>query len=233
MMGALRPDRLRLALPAEDVLGLTCEHLRACGFEVPDLSLPGLHLVRDPLGHGVDFEVFKLAPQDVGTYVEYGISQLGVMSTDLLREGHARVWHPYTFPYGRWPLVLAAPRGRTMDNLTARPVLRLATSLPSVTRDIFAARGLSIEVVNVEDTTTACLLGLADAYVARLVDPQALVRNGFRVLEVLSQTRLKLVVNPACYAARRRSIQALMRALREHQPSESAPLEIPFDDDEL
>ena len=52
MMGALRPDRLRLALPAEDVLGLTCEHLRACGFEVPDLSLPGLHLVRDPLGHG-------------------------------------------------------------------------------------------------------------------------------------------------------------------------------------
>jgi ATP phosphoribosyltransferase len=121
----------------------------------------------------------------------------------------------------------------TMDNLTARPVLRLATSLPNVTRDIFAARGLAIEVVNVEDTTTACLLGLADAYVARLVDPQGLVRNGFRVLEVLAQTRLKLVVNPGCYATRRKPIQALMRALRAHQPAEAPPFEIPFDDDEL
>lgn len=230
----LRTDRLRLALPEGRELATTITQLRACGFELPDTLNPGLHFVEDPFGVGVHFEVFKLAPPDVGTYVEHGISQLGVMGTDLLRESDARVWRPFTFSHGEYPIVLAAPRGINLDALAVRPVIRLATSLPKLTRDIFAARGLSIEVVPVEDSTTACLLGLADGYVDRLYEPDALLREGFRVIEVLGYSRLKLLINRASYAMRREAIDRFMACLEAHQPPPPAPIEIPFDgDDEL
>lgn len=229
----LRANRLRLALPEGRDLTTICEQLRACGFELPAELNPGIHLVDDPLGVGVDFEVFKLAPTDVGTYVEHGISQLGIMSTELLREGDAEVWRPFTFSYGAYPLVLAAPRGINLDALAVRPLVRLATSLPRLTRDVFAARGMVIEVVPVEDSTTACLLGLADGYVDRLVDPDAIVREGFRVLEVLGHARLKLLVNRASYAMRHEAIGTFMDRLEAHQPPAPAPLEIPFDLEEI
>ena len=227
-----RPTRLRLALPEGRDLHAICEHLRACGITLPELDNPGLHRVRDPLGIGVDFDIFKLAQADVGTYVEHGISQLGVMATDLLREGDVNVWRPFTFNYGTYPLVLAAPRGITLDSLAKRPTVRLATSLPQLTRDIFASRGLPIEVVPVEDSTTACMLGLADGYVDRLVDPDAVVHQGFRVLEVLGKARLKLIVNRASYAMRRHAMDTFMECLQDFHPPTPRPIFIPFDRDD-
>ena len=229
MMGM---DRLRLALPDSSELDAICRHLRACGFDLPDLTLPGLHRVEDPLGTGAHFDVFKLAPADVGTYVEHGIAQLGVISTDLIREADAQVWRPFTFSYGNYPLVLAAPQGLTLDHLSSRPIMRLATSLPELTRRLFTARGMSIEVVPVEDSATACLLGLADGYVDRMTSPHTLTDQGFRVLEVIGQAHLKLTLNRTCYTSRRSTISELIHRLYVHQPPEPDQLTIPFDIDD-
>lgn len=220
---------LRFAIPECDELETLCVQLEQCGFALPDLNQPGIHVVRDPLGLGIDFEVFKLSSSDVGTYVEHGISHLGVSSTEILHEVDARLWRPFTFSYGTYPLVLAAPQGINFDSLALRPLVRIATSLPRLTREVFASRGLNIEVVAVEDSTTACLLGLADAYVERLVDPNVLIREGFRVLEVLGHARLKLVVNRASYTMRRSAIDHFMERLDAHQPDPEPPLDIPFD----
>ena len=229
MMPLPGPKTLRLALPSGDDLTNVCALLRRCGFDLPEIDSIGLYPVIDPLGIGVDFEIFRLAPADVGTYVEHGISQLGVMSTELIRESDSRVWRPYTFPFGNYPLVLAAPHGITLDTLMMRPTVRLATSLPQMTRDIFAARGMAIEVVPVEDTTTACLLGLSDGYVDRLVSPNEIIAQGFRVLEVVGRARLKLIVNKASYPMRRAAIDAFIEALALHEPNPSESMEIPFD----
>jgi len=222
-------DLLRFALPDCRELDELIEHLRAAGFVVPDLATSGLHRVVDPMGTHVDFDVFKLAPGDVGTYVEHGIAHLGIKSTDLIRETRAQVWRPFTFSYGAYPLILAAPKGFKMENLTARPILRLATSLPQLTRAIFGARGFAVEIVDVQDPATACLLGLADGWVGRMVDPIELVDDGFRVMEVLDTARPKLVVNRACYALERRTITELLNRLTEHMPPAPDPPSIPFD----
>ena len=228
-----RRERLRLALPDNASLPMFCEHLRRCGFKLPSIEGPGLHVVRDPLGLGISFEVFKLTPADVGAYVEHGIAELGVMSTDLLSESGAEVWRPFTFNYATAPLVLASLQGISLESLITRPVVRLATSLPNLTRDIFAARGLSIEVVPVTDSASACVFGLADGYVDRLRDPQTLKQEGFRVLELLGHARHKLIINQSCYATFDRPILELITRLHAHQPPTPPPMDIPFDRDEL
>lgn len=225
-------ERLRIALPKCPELRLIGDQFRACGFTFPELNHAGLHLIEDPIGCGFDFEIFRLAPADVGTYVEHAISHIGVMSTDLLRETDAEVWRPLTFSFGKHPLVLAAPRGESIVSLSARPLVRIATPLPNLTRDLFAHRGITMEVLNVSDSTTACLLGLADAFVDRLVDPAPMLAQDFRVVELLGHARLKLVVNRALGARRRIAIQTLISKLKAHEPPAPPEIEIPFDDDD-
>lgn len=222
-------DTLRLAVPVCDELDAICAHFRTCGFQMPDLEMPGLHEVDDPLGCGYSFEIFRLDPYDVGTYVEHAISHLGVMSTDLLRETESQVWRPYTFPFGQYPMVFAAPRGESFASLSSQPHVRIATPYPMLAREVFAQRGMPVEIIDVSDSYTACLLGLADAFVDRLVDPSPMFEHDFRVLEVLEHRRLKLVVNRALGSRRRIAIQALVKSLTEHQPETPEPVEIPYE----
>ena len=225
-----KAERLRIALPKCAEIGAIANHLRLAGLAVDDVSAPGLHYIPDPLGTGFGFELFTLDPGDVGTYVEHGICHLGVMSTDLIREAEVELWRPFTFSFGSYPLVMAALKGQSLENLTARPVLRLATPLPGFTREWFASRGITIDVVTVRDSAeTAVLLGLADAWVDRLAHPERLVDQGFRVVEVLGHTYLKLIVNNACGSRRRGAINRFIEKLRDTQPPAPAPIAIPFD----
>lgn len=224
-----RSERLRLALPVCEELDQICDHFRDCGFEIPDLDMPGLHQIDDPVDCGYDFEIFRLDPSDVATYVEHAISHLGVMSTDLLRESESAVWSPYTFPFGEYPMVFAAPRGESFASLSSRPHVRIASPYPKLAQQVFAQRGMPVGVVEVSDSYTACLLGLADAFVDRLVDPAPMYEHDFRVLEVLEHRRLKLVVNRALGSRRRIAIQKLVKQLEHFQPEAPESVEVPFE----
>ena len=225
----MRGERLRLAFPSCEEFDDLCEHFRACDFEIPDLSMPGLHQVEDPLECGYSFEIFRLDRSDVGTYVEHAISHIGVMSTDFLRETESEVWRPYTFPFGQYPMVLAAPRGESFASLSTTPHVRIATPYPVLAQEVFAQRGMNVEIVAVSDSYTACLLGLADAFVDRLVDASPMFEHDFRVLEVLEYTRMKLIVNRALGSRRRIAIQALVKCLKANEPAAPDPIEIPFE----
>ncbi len=227
-------ERLRLALPACEELAAISDQFRRCGFEIPDLDMPGLHRVGDPLECGYEVEIFRLNAADVGTYVEHAISHIGVMSTDLLRETNAQVWRPYTFRFGQYPMVFAAPRGESFASLSSRPQVRIATPYPKLASEVFARRGMPVEIVNISDSYTACLLGLADAFVDRMADPAPMYEHDFRVLEVLEHRRLKLVANRALGSRRRIAIQALVKALVATQKEAVEPVEIPYErEDEM
>ncbi len=231
MVGDTTPSRIRIAFPRGAELARLVAHFGAAGFEVDALlDDPGPLDAGDPIDSGFDFEFVTLSPIDVGTYVEYGICHVGVMSTDLIRENGVNVWRPFTFNFGSYPLVLSAMRGHTLETLTSKPVLRPATPLVGFTKEWFTRRGISTEVISVTDNAaTAVVLGLADCWVDRLTDPDQIVDQGFRVVESMGQTYLKLVVNPAAASRRRAAIQVLIKALESHLPPEPEPVEVPFD----
>ena len=76
------------------------------------------------------------------------------------------------------------------------------------------------------------MLGLADCWVDRLADPDEVVSQGFRVVEAMGRTYLKLVVNPAAASRRRAALRMLISALEEHLPAPPSKIEIPFDVDD-
>ncbi len=219
---------IRLALPANECLPQLKAQFGACGLDLQALDetvvleLPDI--IEAPL------EVLLLPDADVGTYVERGVVQAGVVSTHLLHERDFDVWRPYTFEFGRYPIVLASRRGQTLASLTARPLLRLATPIPKFTREWFVARGFNIEVIPVDSSPRkAVILGLADGFVDRLVSAEDLTNFDFHALERMGKTSLKLVVNSALSAASRKAIQSLILKLEEQRPHDVPEVSIPFD----
>ena len=225
------PARIRVALPRGRELEPLIEHFAGAGFDLSELR-EGSSLLDagDPLESGFEFEFVKLSPADVGTYVEYGICHAGVLSTDLIGEREVNVWRPFTFNFGSYPLVLAALRGQNLETLLAKPVLRPATSIPRFAKQWFSVRGIPTEIVEVVDSSpTAVILGLADCWVDRLTDPDRVVEQGFRVVEAMGQSYLKLVVNPAAASRRRAAIRVLIKALEDNLLEPPPPIDIPFD----
>ena len=226
---------IRIALPRGRELAPLVAHFDGAGFDLSALLDADVAHVRagDPLNTGFEHQFVTLSPQDVGTYVEHGNCHAGVLSTDLIDESGVEVWRPFTFNFGSYPLVLAARRGTTLAGLTARPVLRPATPLPQFAREWFTTRGISTEIIPVVDNApTAVILGLADCFVDRLTDPERLVDRGFRVVESMGQTYLKLVINPAAASKRRAALRVLIQTLEDHLPEPPAPIEIPFDSED-
>lgn len=228
------PLKIRIALPrGRELLPLT-EHFGRVGFDLSPLH-DDIDLLEagDPLDTGFDFEFVVLSRPDVGTYVEYGICHAGALSTDLIGERNVQVWRPYTFNFGSYPVVLAALRGTTLQMLASKPVLRPATSLPRFTKDWFSARGISTELITVVDSPeTAVTLGLADCWVDRLIDVDDVVEQGFRVVEAMDRTYLKLVVNPAAASRRRTALRVLISELEANMPPAPPRIDIPFDLDD-
>lgn len=225
------PSRLRVALPRGSELDRLIEHFGRAGFDLAALrDDPALLHAGDPLDSSFEFEFVALSPADVGTYVEYGICHAGVLSTDLIGEREVNVWRPFTFNFGSYPLVLAAPRGQNLETLLAKPTLRPATSIPRFAKQWFSVRGIPTEIVEVVDSSaTAVLLGLADCWVDRLTDPDRIVEKGFRVVESMGRSYLKLVVNPAAASRRRAAIRVLIKALEGNTLDPPPPIDIPFD----
>lgn len=222
---------IRMALPDGLDFDALRYHFCAAGVNIPEGG--DLWTVERPFGLDFDLEVLKLNAVDVGTYVERGAVQVGVMSTELLTESDAEVWRPFTFNFGSYPIIFGTRQGTTLASLNTRPKIRLATPIPRFTRDWFATRGFSTEILHVsENAEKAVLLGLADGFVDRLVDPDRLVREGFRAVEKLGMTHLKLIVNNATNSPRRKFISVLMDELQKNQPVAPAPTVIPFDEDD-
>ncbi len=227
-------ETLRIALPRGAQLEQLIAHFEACGFSLQKLAAgETTAAAQDPLKLGFDFEFVVVSAVDVGTYVEHGVCHAGVLSTDLIGESDFNVWRPFTFNFGSYPLVLAAWRGQNLQTLVSKPVLRPATPLPRFAKDWFTARGIPTEVITVEDDgSMAVSLGLADCWVNRLTDPEALVAAGFRVVEAMGRTYLKLVVNPAAASRRRAAIRLLIESLEANSPPPPPEIPIPFDNED-
>ena len=223
---------VRIAIPRTHAVQHIMDHITRSGFDMEGVLDAPIRVI-DPYSSGFDFEFVALTKADVCTYVERGICHAGIVGTEVLRELGVEVWRPFTFNIGSYPLVLAAEQGQSLTRLFEKPVLRIATPYARFVRDWFVNRGMSVDVISVEENAgMAVSFQLADAFVDRLINPERLVARGFRVVEVLEHTRLKLIVNNALGSTRRREIGRWIDRLDDSRPIDPAPITIPFDLDD-
>ena len=166
------------------------------------------------------YQFIFVKPADVPVYVEHGIADCGVVGRDVLMESEADLLLPLDLGIARCRLVVAAADADAMAKVQG--MIRVATKYSQIARAHFGARGIPVEIIQLSGSVElAPALGLADMIVDLVETGTTLRENGLTVVEEITESTGRLVVNRASYQLKaeevNRLVQALERALNGAQ----------------
>lgn len=152
-------------------------------------------------------------PSDVPVYVEHGIADCGVVGRDILLESQADLLLPLDLGIARCRLVVA---GASRDRIKNRGMLRVATKYPLLTAEYFGSRGTPVEIIRLAGSVElAPSLGLCDVIVDLVETGRTLRDNGLVIIDVITESTARLVVNRASYQLKASSIAQLLSAVEQ------------------
>jgi ATP phosphoribosyltransferase len=179
------------------------------GISVSEEALASRRLaVEDESGR---FRFIFVKPADVPVYVEHGIADCGVVGRDVLLETGSDVLQPLDLKIGCCRIAVAAKKDSDGER---RGVLHVATKYPRVAAAHFGARGVPVEIIELSGSVElAPVLGLADCIVDLVETGRTLAENGLVVVENITETTARLVVNRASYQLKSAAVGELIEAL--------------------
>ena len=147
-----------------------------------------------------------LRPQEIPTYVERGIFDLGITGRDAITEAQSDVVSLGELQYSKATanpvrIVLAVPQNapwRTVEDLPEG--VRISTEYPELTERFFAERGVKASVIRSYGATEAKVPDIVDAIVDLTETGSSLRKNGLRILDTLMTSYTELITNAAAYA---------------------------------
>jgi ATP phosphoribosyltransferase len=160
-----------------------------------------------------EYRAIFVKPADVPVYVEHGIADCGIVGHDVLLESEADVLWPLDLGIARCRLVVA---GMSPGQIKSKGMLRVATKYPQLTSEYFGSRGTPVEIIRLSGSVElAPSLGLCDVIVDLVETGRTLQENGLSVIDVITESTGRFVVNRASYQLKAHNIARLLNALEQ------------------
>ncbi len=211
---------LRIALPKGRMMGEALALFAVAGSGLDAAARDSRRLIL-PSSDG-RFEFLPVKSMDVPVYVESGVADAGVVGLDVLTETEADVLRPLDLGFGGCVLAVAAPRDAAYPRLPGGRTPRVATKYVESARRFFASRGMQVELIRISGSVeVAPLLGLAHWIVDLVQTGRTLAENGLVVVDEVSRSTARLVVNRASHKLRLEEHQRLIAELA--RAAEAAP----------
>ncbi len=149
-------------------------------------------------------------PNDVPTYVEYGIADMGIVGKDTLLEEGRSLYEMLDLKFGQCRLVVAGFPEK-QDVWITRSHTRVATKYPNIARNYFLHKGKNVEIIKLNGSVElGPLTGLADVIVDIVESGRTLKENGLVILEEICSVSARLVVNRVSLKMKNRETKALI-----------------------
>ena len=153
-------------------------------------------------------EVVLAKANDVITYVEHGVCDMGVVGKDTIIEMQGKFFELVDLGFGRCKFALACKKGT--DFYSGFGVKCIAT------RRFFESKGMDVDIVKIEGSVElAPLLGLADGIVDIVETGVTLRENGLEVVEDVVPISARLIANTVSLKLRQTEIEALIQKIEE------------------
>ena len=160
-----------------------------------------------------EYRFIFVKPADVPVYVEHGIADCGVVGRDVLLESEADLLLPLDLGIARCRIVVAAVDPDVMTRAVG--MLRVATKYSQIAAAHFGARGMPVEIISLSGSVElAPALGLSDLIVDLVETGRTLRENGLTVVDEITESTGRLVVNRASYQLKSEAVARLVNALR-------------------
>ena len=158
------------------------------------------------------YRLIFVKPADVPVYVEHGIADCGIVGRDVLLESEPDLLQPLSLNIGACRIVVAA----TQDSPANPGMLRVATKYPRIAARHFGSRGIAVELIQLSGSVElASVLGLADCIVDLVETGNTLRENGLKIIEVITDSTARLVVNRASYQLKAGAVGRLVQSLEQ------------------
>lgn len=198
---------LTIAIPKGRVTQALAPLLERAGIGTDNLKQGDRRLIRQSDDGAIRFLLLK--PDDVPTYVEYGVADLGISGRDVLLERRYDLYQPLDLGVGRCRMVVAGTEGALVG---ARP--RVATKFPRIATEHFARKGVQAEVIYVGGSVELSpLVGLSNVIVDIVESGATLKENNLHVLEHICDISTVMVANRSLYKLRHAMIAPLVEKL--------------------
>jgi ATP phosphoribosyltransferase len=210
---------LSLVLPKGSLERATLDLFDAADLTVRRSSDRDYHAaIEDPRVDRVRF----LRPQEIPSYIERGLFDLGITGRDWISETGADVVSLGELKYSKATadpvrVVLAVPQGAPWRSVADLPEgVRISTELPALTGRYLEAHGVKAMVIPSYGATEAKVPDIVDAIVDLTETGSSLRRNGLRILDTVLTSYTELVANPGAYAdtAKRAAMEDIALLLR-------------------
>ncbi len=204
---------LRIALTKgrleKDTVGL----LEKFGYDCTTIKEKGRKLIL-PITDG-NLEVVLAKANDVITYVEHGVCDMGVVGKDTIMEMQGKCFELVDLGFGRCRFALATKKG--FDFYAGYNVKTIATKYPNITRRFFESKGMDVDIVKIEGSVElAPLLELADGIVDIVETGTTLKENGLEVIEDVCPISARLIVNMVSMKLRQKEIESFVELVEKN-----------------
>jgi ATP phosphoribosyltransferase len=194
---------LSLVLPKGSLEQATLELFDAADLTVRRSSDRDYHAsIDDPRIDRVRF----LRPQEIPSYLERGLFDLGITGRDWITETSAEVCSLGELKYSKATsdpvrVVLAVPENAPWQSVAELPEgVRISTELPATTSRFLEANGIKAVVIPSHGATEAKVPDIVDAIVDLTETGSSLRRNGLRILATLLTSYTELVASTDAFA---------------------------------
>jgi ATP phosphoribosyltransferase len=198
--------KLRLGIPKGSLETSTVQLFQRAGFEIIVSTRSYFPTIDDP-----EIECMLIRAQEMARYVADGVLDAGLTGMDWIEEH--RLGHPEQTPlvsmadlvyakqsFGKVRWVLAAPEDSPFETPEDLKGKRIATELVRVTRNYFAAKGLTVDVEFSWGATEVKPPVLADAIVEATETGSTLRANRLRIIDTVTVSNTQLVANERALA---------------------------------
>ena len=210
---------LSLVLPKGSLERATLELFDAADLTVRRSSDRDYHAtIDDPRIERVRF----LRPQEIPSYVEQGLFEVGITGRDWITETRADIVSLGELQYSKATsnpvrVVLAVQDSAPWRSVADLPEgIRISTEFPSLTERYLAEHGVKAMIVPSYGATEAKVPDIVDAIVDLTETGTSLRKHGLKIIDTLLTSRTELITNAAAYAdvEKRAAMDDVMLLLR-------------------
>ena len=162
-----------------------------------------------------DFEFIFGKANDVVTFLEHGIVDVGFVGKDTLEDNDFKDYYELAdLKIGNCCFALAAPPEYRKKEFQARK--RIASKYPKVTKKYFETQKEDVEIIKLEGSVElGPIVGLSDAIVDLVETGNTLAANGLEIIARISEVSTRLIVNKSSFKFKEKEILEMVRRLND------------------
>ncbi len=201
---------LRIALTKGRLEKQTADLLEQMGYGVGNIRNKGRALVLPDTRNDIDYVLVK--SNDCITYVEHGVTDMGVVGKDTLMEGSSDYYEMLDLKIGKCCFICAGlPENNPLEK---QGHIRIGTKYPNVARNYFASKNLDVEIIKIDGSVELSpLLGLVDGIVDIMETGNTLRANGLVVFDTCADISARVIVNKASYKLKKKEVMKVLEDL--------------------